>query len=228
MSVSGSNIIDRVAKFARMDSSVSGTDRALILGWLQEAAERVCVDASIRTPAEASATLTAGTAAYSLNSSPFPTDMANIHSLRVSSAASAKPLLERKTWDEITELAAANGGSSSDPLYFGVAYPRIVFVPTPSTAVVVTVNYAQTAPTMADSGTAITFIPDAYLWMTLFPLCMYNAETHKKQPDADTWLAKYQEGIVALKLWGDEVGGDVAPDWLPAGSGFAVYPDVYP
>lgn len=182
-------------------------DRRLALGWLQEAADRACGDAQVPVTSEASVSLTQGDATYTLNASPFPTDMVALLDVAVSDSA-----LELAPVVYITphEMQGRRQGGSSvaegTPFEYSGDWPNIVVWPPPGASTTLTITYLANAPTLADTSTAITTIPASMVWGCWYELAMWRALQYKKQlKEADSRYAAYiadkNAGLPALRRW---------------------------
>lgn len=203
----GAQLIDAVAGLARV-SSTSSTERALVLSFVQQAADRTALDAEVNNPAEISAALTAGTDTYTLGSSPFTfsSGLIAVNRIRLTDAAQTKVPLTQKTMQAVNELrqgAVAN----ATPAYYAVEYPTIVFYPPPAAGTTVYVDYVADGPTIADSATEITAIPKGLQWKCWFNFAMYMTFEYKQDATANDWLAKYNDGLRELRRWANRVGG---------------------
>lgn len=207
------DLIDRIADEAKMNSSAGSADRARILRWLQEAADRTCTDAAVITEADASVTLTQGTSAYTLNASPFPTDMIGLLDVSVTdSAVELEPVNYITPHDMQGRRVGGSQVAQGTPYEYSGDWPNIQLWPPPGADTTLTISYLQAAPTLADNSTALTFIPAGFLWGCVFELAMMRALQFKKQRDeSKEHLAAYvsdrNAGLPGLRRW---VGGAMA------------------
>lgn len=206
-------LIDTICVTAKMDATASSADRALALLWLQRAADETCAAAGVRIPAEDDVALTSGVAVYTLNASPFATDMIALHEVRVTNASVTGEPIRRVSLSHINELRAGSQ-STATPYVYAVDWPQFILYPTPGSGTTLYVYYSQDAPTLADNSTAISFIPKAFHWGCLYNRAMAEALRYKKQPEwrdyMDEYLNNRQSGIPALKRWHAESGGRLA------------------
>lgn len=216
-------IITRICSEAKLNGASGSADRALCLSWLQEAADRACNDAQVPVTSEQSVTLTQGDATYTLDASPFPTDMIGLLEVSVNDAAlNAAPVV----FVTPMEMQAARQGGTSQaqgtPQMYSGDWPNIVLWPPPGAATTLTITYLASAPTLADDATAISVFPPAFQWGCLYELAMMRALKYKgRQEDAKGHGEAYEKdrnaGLPALRRWvGSAMGrqGAVQPTIL--------------
>jgi len=185
-------------------------ERPLVLSYLREAAARVCFEVDLRIPADTTVTLTGGTAAYLLNTSPFPTDMVRLLSVKLTDAAITGVPIDQIPMHEMDLLRIGTQATGS-PMNYAVEWPNFMLFPTPNTSTTISISYVQDAPTLIDSSDKITFIPDAFQWGCLYNFAMSGILEYKHQPEAETYLNKFFQdrnaGLPALRRWRASSGG---------------------
>lgn len=199
------SVIDRICAEAKLNATASSTDRALVLSWLQEAADRSCGDAGVPVTSEATVTLTSGDPTYTLDSSPFPTDMVALLDVVVSDASQTLAPVNYITPHEM-QSRRVGSSSTGTPMEYSGDWPNFVLYPSPGAATTLTITYLANAPTLADSATAISTIPPQFVWGCWYEFAMYRAMQYKKQAgDASTHFAAYSKdrdaGLPALRRW---------------------------
>ena len=204
---STSALIDRICDEAKMNATAGSADRARVLRWLQEAADRTCTDAQVPVTSEAAVSLTAGDPTYTLGASPFPTSMVALLDVSVSDASVT---LEPVNYITPHEMQGRRVGGSSvangTPYEYSGDWPNIVLWPPPGAGTTLTITYLASAPTLADNANALTFIPRGFLWGCVFELGMMRAMQFKKQRDeAREHYAAYSSdrnaGLPGLRRW---------------------------
>lgn len=210
---SGDDIIDRVCAIAKINTN-SATERALVLSMLNEAAAKTCTAVDIRIPANATVTLTEGQAVYTLNAAPFPTDMLGILEMTLTDGSvTGKPLdfITMPMMDSYREGSSAN----ESPYCYAVDWPQFVLFPSPGAGASLSLRYSQAAPTISDNSTALTFLPEAFLWGCLYQYTLAKAFEYKKDPSAHAEaMGLYlndDSGIRGLRRWKALGGGRQGP-----------------
>jgi hypothetical protein len=202
-----------------MDATASSADRALILGFLQEAVDQIAVDAEINTDATQSVSLTSGTSLYTLGSSPFNiSDLISIQEIQVSDGSSTSIPLQQITMSELRGLQQGAGQANATPSCYAVDYPSIIFYPTPGAGTTLNVSYVADSVTLADSGTALTFIPKAFQYGCVAEFATALAKQYKQDKTWSVHMERYQQdrvrGLPALRRWKSRVGGRERPQSL--------------
>lgn len=190
-----------------MNATAGSADRALILVWLQAAADRSCAAAQVPVTSEASVSLTAGDPTYALDASPFPTDMVGLLDVSVTDSAVASAPVTYVTPHEMQGMRV--GGTSianGTPQYYSGDWPNIVVWPPPGASTTLAITYLANAPTLTDATTAITAVPAHCVEGCWYELAMYRAMLYKKDVDAAReHLRAYETsrdaGLPALKRW---------------------------
>ncbi len=192
----------------------STTERPLVLSFLQEAAARVCAEAAMRVPADTTVTLTQGTPTYTLNASPFPTDMVGILSLKLTDTALTSVPLDPITMHEMDGLRIGSGSQAS-PYVYAVDWPNLVLYPTPGASSTLAMSYVQDAPTLSDNTANITFLPEFLQWGCLYNFALSGVLSYKKQPEAADYMNRFLQdrnaGLPALRRWKASAGGRLLP-----------------
>jgi hypothetical protein len=206
------NIIDSVAVTARMNATAASSDRALILGWVQEAVSIVAAEAeAVHDPTPTVVTLTSGTSQYDLGAAPFAiSSFLSIDEVRLTDSAGTNFPLTQVPMATIDELRVGSQANST-PWVYAVDYPMFVLHPTPSGTTTLEVKGTLDGPTLADGSTAITFIPPHLQYGCLKEWALYRALEYKKQPEAinhqNNFLNSRVNGLPAAKRWIARVGG---------------------
>lgn len=201
------DLIDAVCDAAKLNATASSTDRARVLRWLQEAADRACGDAGVPVTSEASVSLTAGDATYALDASPFPTDMVALLDVAVTDSALTLAPVNYITPHEMQRRrVGGDSASSGTPYEYSGDWPNFVLYPTPGSGASLKITYLANAPTLADTSTAISVVPPQFAWGCFYEFAMYRAMQYKKQADdAADHLKAYQKdrdaGLPALRRW---------------------------
>ena len=195
-----------------MNDTASSADRALILGWLNEAIDRVALEAEISNDASQTVALVAGQDTYVIGTAPFTvTDLLGINDVRITSSSLTSVPVEQVTLSEINDMRQGAGNASASPYVYCVDFPQFIVYPTPESGCTLDFSYAATVPSVADNSTAITFIPSAFQWGTLFELAVWRALQYKQQPTAtehyNSYVADRTAGLPALRRWKSRVGG---------------------
>lgn len=205
-----SSLIDRIAAEAKMNGTAASSDRALILTWLQAAADRSCAAAEVPVTSEASVTLTAGDVTYTLDASPFPTDMIALLDVSVSDSAVNLSPVDYVTPHEMQGMRV--GGSSAaqgTPQYYSGDWPNFVCWPPPGAGTTLAITYMAGAPTLTDATTAISVIPPHCVEGCWYELAMWRAKQYKGDRDAArdhlaSYLTDRDAGLPALRRWAGE------------------------
>jgi len=199
----------------RISVHAPSEERRLALSFLQEAADKVCMDAQIDVPAEASVTLTADQAAYTLNTSPFPTDMLQILTMTITDNAQTRAPVTQVSWADMNDLRTGSSASAT-PINYAVNGQVLVFHPAPDSAATINLTYSSDAPTLVDDYEPISFLRKAHQWETLYEWAMYRAMKYKKQSkDAPDHYGAYQQGLKSLRRWQAQQGGTNLPGQSP-------------
>jgi len=205
-------LITSIANTARMQVGVASADRALILGWLQEAVDIIAFDVeAIHDATPTIVSLVAGQSEYNLTASPFAiSGFIAIDEMRLSDSASTNiPLMQVPMVD--LDYARAGAQANATPYVYSVDYPMIVFHPTPAAGTTVEVRTVVDGPTLADDTAPITFIPSALQYGCLKEWALYRALEYKKQPEAvnhqNNFLNSTVNGIRAARRWVERSGG---------------------
>lgn len=206
------NIIDSVAVTARMNATAASSDRALILGWIQESVSIVAAEAeAVHDPTPPVVSLTGGTAEYDLGSIlSLPSIMIAIDEIRLSDSAGTHLPITQVPMATIDDLRAGSQANST-PWVYAVDYPMLVLYPTPGDDTAIEVKLLYDGPTLADGSAAITFIPPHLQYGCLKEWALYRALEYKKQPEAinhqNNFLNSRVNGLPAAKRWIARVGG---------------------
>ncbi len=186
---------------------VSTADRLRILGYVQEAADDLCLDAEIRVPAQASVALTAGDHTYTLGSSPFNLEnLLELSAIHVTDSAVTGQEVAQVSMGEL--MRQRNGAqANATPTVYAVNYPQILFHPAPASGTTLTVDYVQSAPVLADNADEITFVPPPFHYNCLANKAIYHALAYKGQRNAAEFLAMYDQSIRRLKKFKARSGG---------------------
>jgi hypothetical protein len=210
-------IITAVANFAKMNDTVASADRALILGWLNEAIDRVSAEAEINNDASQTVALVANQDTYSIGTAPFTvTDLLGINDIRITDGAITQVPITQVTMSEINDMRQGSGNAPGSPYVYAVDYPQFVLYPKPSANTTLDFSYAASVPSVADNSTAITFIPAAFQWGCLFELAVWRALQYKQQPVAgehyNAYVGDRTAGLPALRRWKGRIGGRTRAD----------------
>lgn len=200
-----------------MNITASSTDRALILTFVQEAVDRIALEAEVVHDPTASVALTQGTALYELGTSPFNiSGIIAINEITVTDASLTNTPVTQVTMQEMLEMRQGAGQAQGSPYYYAVDYPDILFYPTPGASTTLNVTHIKDGPTIADSSTAISFLPKAFHFGAICFLATANAFRHKKMySDASEYENRYfndkAAGLPAIRRWRSRVGGRQRP-----------------
>lgn len=196
------DLIDRLCDEAKLNGAAASADRARALRWLQEGAERACSDAKVPVTSEASVSLTAGDPTYTLDASPFPTDMVALLDVTVTDSAVTGSPVTYITPHEMQARRNGSGVANSTPYEYSGDWPNFVVWPPPAASTTLTITYLAAAPTLADGSTQLSFVPPSYLYGCVFEIGMMRALQFKNDDAAakDRWGA-YQTNLRGLKLW---------------------------
>lgn len=207
-------IIDRVCAIAKLNSAAASADRVLVLSFLNEAMARVCTAADIRVLADSTVSLTQGQAVYSLNSSPFPTDMIMLLDVVLTDNSVTSQPLRQTTFGNMRELRSGSVTNES-PYTYAVDYPQFVLFPTPDSNASLSISYSKDPASLSDNSTAITLFPEAFQWGCLYEFALAKAFEYKKQPEAaehmNAFFLDRSAGLPALKRWKALSGGRNLP-----------------
>ena len=191
----------------QIEVSAPSDDRVRVRSYLQEAADLVCEQVGLDVSAEASVSLTASQAEYTMDASPFPTDMVRVISMRMTDASSTNLPLRQVSLEEIDSMRVGSQADSA-PLYYAAEYPTLVLYPAPDASTTLGVRYISEAPNIVDSQASISFIPRAYQWSVLQEYAMYRAMQYKKNEElAQQHLEAYAFGLRQLKKWKSKAAG---------------------
>lgn len=201
------DLLDRMCAEAKLNATAASTDRVLALSWLQEGADRSCGDAGLPVTSEATVTLTAGDPTYTLDASPFPTDMIALLDVAVTDSALSTAPVDYITPHEMqSRRVGGSATANGTPREYSGDWPNIVVWPPPGAGTTLTITYLASAPTLVDNTTAITVVPPQFQWGCWYEFAMYRAMLFKKQRDeAQAHLKAYASdrdaGLPALRRW---------------------------
>lgn len=207
-------IIDRVCAMAKLNSTAGSTDRALVLSFLNEAMARICSAVDIRVLADTTVSLTQGQAVYTLNSSPFPTDMIMLLDVVLTDNSVTNQPIRQVSMTRMRELRSGSTTNES-PYVYAVDYPQFVLFPNPDTNASLSVSYSKDPAALADNSTTISLFPEAFQWGCLYEFALAKAFEFKKQPESgehmNAFLLDRVAGLPALKRWKALSGGRNLP-----------------
>ncbi len=218
MAVTGAQMIDRVCAEAGMNVAAASTDRALALSYINQALSNCALEAEINTPATpATVSLTQGTARYDLTVAPFAVSgLISIDEITLTDGAQTAILLEQRTFSDILDMQQGAVQAQATPYCYAVEYPAINFYPTPSSSTTLSITYAATPSSIADSATVVTVIPDAFLWGVLVEFAIARGMRYKKQAEwvrhEQAYMSDKISGMPALRRWISRMGGRHRPN----------------
>ncbi len=198
------DLIDRMCDEAKLNKTAASAERVLCLSWLQEGADRALGEAQVPVTSEASVTLTAGDPTYTLDASPFPTDMVALLDVVVTDTAlTASPVQYITPHEMQGRRVGGSGVASGTPFEYSGDWPNFVIWPPPSNGTTtLTITYLASAPTLADNGTALGTIPPQHWWACVYEFAFGRALQYKKEYSlADRRFEAYEKNVRALKRW---------------------------
>lgn len=204
------NLITHVCNVTGMNSTASSADRALILTWLQQSVYRIAVDAEVVHDTPSTIALTQGTAEYTLSGYLAIDDMTIIDTVNNITGAP----VEQITMAEMDVLRQGSQAQGT-PYVYAVDYPNIVFYPTPGAGCSYTIKTVIDGPTLADSATNLTFIPEAFQWGVMVTFAIAKAFQYKKQDEWQVYMTEHESdrvsGLPALRRWKSRNAGRQRP-----------------
>lgn len=207
------SLADRVCSVSGL--SETGTDRALVLGYLNQAYGMTTLEAGAYT-STFSKTLTADDGDYTIGTAPLDvTDIVEIRSLWVSDSAVTDRPLRQVPEREILQLRQATSVPSSTPLFYALRGTReVLLYPNPASGTTLEGSYLAGAPTLVESAPGTgeestpTAIPSAFHYDVISNRAIALAlEYDNRFDDASVYDAKWGAAMDRLLAWVARFGG---------------------
>lgn len=215
-----------VTALADRASQVTGlatteAERALIVAALNDAYVKAVEETEAYNVTSSAKSLTSGTADYELSASPISlTDILRIKAIVTTGGGRENAPLTRRQEDYLLSLREGGGGVATGAVvYYATAGTNTLrLYPTPGAGVTLTFHYIGTPPTLVESGavageeTTPSKIPARFHWDVIGAGAIAEALLKDQRvEDAMFWMQRYEQGVMALRRWVNEFGGEPAP-----------------